>query len=263
MKYTGLSVLALLLSPLVVLAAQEHHVEVHDDFFDPEDITIQAGDTVTWTNMGNMPHNVRADDDSFRCAVGCNGAGDPSVSNWSVSLTFDEPGHIPYFCEAHGAPGIGMTGSVTVEPADEPPGFAINFGLTGTWFNPETSGQGVILDVIPDRDPPQVSAYWFTYALEPGGPQAQRWYYNEGHFEEGSDSVELTVYEAIGGAFDDPAPVELESIGVMHMEFEDCRHALLTYSLDFGDEQGGSVSGEIPIRRLSPDVMCEILAEED
>ena len=85
--------------------------------FQPSNLTIAVGDTVTWTNSGGV-HSVRADDDSFRCANGCDGQGgngDPSTG-WSFTLTFNDPGEIAYFCEMHGAPGgIGMSGSITVE----------------------------------------------------------------------------------------------------------------------------------------------------
>ena len=69
-------------------------------------------------------HNVRADNDSFRCANGCDGEGgngSPSSSGWSFTRTFNSPATIPYYCEIHGAPGgFGMTGTITVENASVP-----------------------------------------------------------------------------------------------------------------------------------------------
>ena len=120
--------LSIALSAIAILpsaaAAANHSVTVDDSFFSPADLTIQPGDSVTWTNVGNLPHNVRADDGSFRCANGCDGQGgdgDPSSAGWSFMLTFDDPGEIPYFCEAHGAPGgIGMAGTITVEGSTDP-----------------------------------------------------------------------------------------------------------------------------------------------
>ena len=41
--------------------------------FDPLSLNIQVGDRVTWTNRGGS-HNVKADNNSFRCAQGCDGA---------------------------------------------------------------------------------------------------------------------------------------------------------------------------------------------
>jgi plastocyanin len=88
--------------------------------FSPQTITITAGDTVTFVNKGGF-HNVVADDNSFRCARGCdgqpNGNGNPSNSNWVASVTFNSPGTIGYFCEVHGMPGAGMFGTIAVQPA--------------------------------------------------------------------------------------------------------------------------------------------------
>ena len=52
-------------------AATEYQVFLGggSDTFRPNDITIQVGDTVTFHNYGGL-HNVRANDNSFRCAVG-------------------------------------------------------------------------------------------------------------------------------------------------------------------------------------------------
>lgn len=86
--------------------------------FTPQTATINAGDTVTFINRGGM-HNVVADDGSFRCALGCdgdghNGNGHASSANWTASVTFDKPGTVGYFCEIHGAPGMGMYGTIIV-----------------------------------------------------------------------------------------------------------------------------------------------------
>lgn len=85
--------------------------------FSPSQVTIDAGDRVTWTNLGGF-HNVRADDDRFRCANGCDGAGgngDPSSAAWSASVDFFDPERVPYHCEIHGGVGgAGMSGAVTV-----------------------------------------------------------------------------------------------------------------------------------------------------
>src|SRR5262249_28350154 len=36
--------------------------------FAPAQLTINAGDSVTFSNLGGAQHNVHADDNSFRCA---------------------------------------------------------------------------------------------------------------------------------------------------------------------------------------------------
>jgi len=98
--------------------AAEHTVFAQPNAtFEPSELTITPGDMVTWTNAGGF-HNVRADDDAFRCADGCDGDkgnGNPSTDPWSFSLIFTEAGMIPYYCEIHGAPnGVGMSGTVEV-----------------------------------------------------------------------------------------------------------------------------------------------------
>lgn len=113
-----LSSLILLLTIVAVSAgAEDHLVLVENNFFDPANLVIEQGDTVTWTNNSGGRHNVHADDNSFRCAESCSGPGsNPSSNVWTVTLQFDDPGLIRYYCDLHGAPGgIGMAGSIEVE----------------------------------------------------------------------------------------------------------------------------------------------------
>lgn len=59
--------------------------------FDPQKITIAAGETVTWTNDDNFTHTVRVD-----------GREDHQVDRGdSFSITFDEPGTYHYVCTLH------------------------------------------------------------------------------------------------------------------------------------------------------------------
>jgi plastocyanin len=86
--------------------------------FNPQTLTIQPGDTVSFSNLGGF-HNVVADDGSFRCARGCdgdgnNGNGNASSAIWRASVTFPRAGKFGYFCEPHGGPGAGMFGTIIV-----------------------------------------------------------------------------------------------------------------------------------------------------
>lgn len=87
--------------------------------FVPQVLNIAAGDTVTFTNGGGF-HNVVSDPGAvtaFRCADGCDGSGGngaPASTLWSAVVTFPDPGTIGYFCEIHGAPGVGMFGTINV-----------------------------------------------------------------------------------------------------------------------------------------------------
>jgi plastocyanin len=96
--------------------------------FAPATVTIHVGDTVRWTNEGGT-HNVRADDNSFKCSDSCsNGSNSPSGNAWSFTRTFNSAGTVAYYCELHGGPGgFGMSGTVVVQPAATQPGaFAFN-----------------------------------------------------------------------------------------------------------------------------------------
>lgn len=93
--------------------------------FVPQFLTIQAGDSVTFLNLGGY-HNVVADDGAFRCAHGCDddgvgGSGTPSSDLWFSTITLQAPGQVGYFCEPHGSPGEGMYGSITVLAAPVAP----------------------------------------------------------------------------------------------------------------------------------------------
>jgi plastocyanin len=81
--------------------------------FDPATVSINQGDTVTWTNVGgcggNCLHDVAFDDGSFRQPP------IPADNAWTVSRTFGAPGTFRYYCSIHGhSGGIGMSGRVVV-----------------------------------------------------------------------------------------------------------------------------------------------------
>ena len=92
---------------------------VADFQFTPARLVVKVGDVVTWRNTGGF-HNVTADDDSFRCSEGCDGAGgdgQPSAVLWSFNRVFTQAGEVPYHCMVHGGSGgRGMSGVVVVEP---------------------------------------------------------------------------------------------------------------------------------------------------
>jgi len=104
------SVLAVALASIAAAAgAVTHDVTVGPgNTFSPAQLTIQAGDTVRWTNAGGI-HNVVADGGAF-------GSGAPSGNSWVYDFTFPSAGSFPYYCGVHGAPGgAGMSGVVTVQ----------------------------------------------------------------------------------------------------------------------------------------------------
>ncbi len=80
-------------------------MQVADFAFSPADLTIAAGDAVTWTNAADQEHTVTADDGAFDS--GRIPAGD------AYANVFETPGTFPYHCTIHPQ----MTGTITVGAA--------------------------------------------------------------------------------------------------------------------------------------------------
>lgn len=213
------------------LAAADHEVLVQDFGYQPSQLTIQAGDTVTWRNTSGS-HNVVADGGAFS-------SGGVASGNWTFSHTFDEAGEFPYFCSAHGAAGgVGMSGRITVEAGA--PEFAIQYGLSGGWFNPATPGQGFFVDVSPEIN--LIFVAWFTWNVDGG---ANDWLTAQGSYE-GNRAV-IPLIRTTGGRFNDSAPVQNTIVGEAEFIFESCNAGVLHFQLDDTEQQG-----TIPLSRLLP-----------
>lgn len=128
---TLFTTLALLATPGV--AATNHTIVVGGGaglVYTPSALTVQAGDSVTFTNKpadgGGGFHNVDSYGDSvttFRCSNDCADNSGPSSNAWSQTLTFGTPGTVKYHCDQHGgitgtgaaATCAGMCGTITVQ----------------------------------------------------------------------------------------------------------------------------------------------------
>jgi plastocyanin len=100
--------------PALSSAAQTFDVSTEDFFFSPADLTINAGDTVRWTNPTGTPHTTTS---GAGCAHNTTGVvwDSGTLSNGGTfSFTFDQPGTYPYFCSIH-CISFGMKGTITVK----------------------------------------------------------------------------------------------------------------------------------------------------
>ncbi len=110
--------------------------------------------------------------------------------------------------------------------------------LSGAWFGTDRSGEGFLIEVIPDG---RAVVYWFTYM--PDGSGRQAWMMGVGDIELASGQADpgqpvarIDVEEMVrptGGEFGpgfDPAAIEREAWGRVR--------------LDFFDEDGGEVAWE-------------------
>jgi plastocyanin len=90
------------------VAPKEVRISIGDNVFAPKSVSVPKGSVVTWTQDGQRPHTVTADDAAFHSGLMRNGG--------TFSQTFNEPGVYLYFCELHGGPGgAGMAAEIKVE----------------------------------------------------------------------------------------------------------------------------------------------------
>ena len=127
-------------------------------------------------------------------------------------------------------------------------------GLTGSWYEAVTSGQGFEVEIYPDQSPgmgfAQIS--WFTYDTAAGGADHQRWYTISGPVMSGQDRASLTIYQNTGGNFNALPITMAQAVGSATLSFESCFSGQLSYS--FTDGTGRT--GNIPLTRLTPNVTC-------
>jgi plastocyanin len=83
-------------------------VDIPDISFEPAELTVKAGTTVTWTNSDDLTHTVTKDG----VAPGPEfDSGDLEPGD-EFEQTFDEPGEINYICTIHAAQ---QRGTIIVE----------------------------------------------------------------------------------------------------------------------------------------------------
>ena len=83
-------------------------VGLQDIAFDPQEVTVKKGGTVTWTNNESVPHDVTKEDGpgpDFSSGDGNMQEGD------TFKQKFSAPGEVSYICTVH----PNMTGTVTVK----------------------------------------------------------------------------------------------------------------------------------------------------
>jgi plastocyanin len=116
-------------------AQTTHTVNLGLSSFNPPTLTIEQGDTVTWNNSGANIHNVNGTTASYPGNPEGFTSGTAAPGPWTFSFTFETPGVYDYHCDVHGAPGVGMRGRITVEPATSDSPLLISEYVEGTSFN--------------------------------------------------------------------------------------------------------------------------------
>lgn len=96
-------------------AAVTHDVTVGNNFFSPNDLTIEVGDTVRWTNNSGRTHDVTADDGSFASVTS---------NSFVYERTFSTIEEVLYHCSVHSSPGqdrnVFQNGRINIIAASDP-----------------------------------------------------------------------------------------------------------------------------------------------
>jgi hypothetical protein len=121
-------------------------------------------------------------------------------------------------------------------------------GITGVWYNPITSGQGFLLDFLPDSR--TLFAPWFTFAdqLPYQDQSALRWYSLFGVPELGAKRVSLDILRNAGGSFAGGPETTSIVVGRAQLSFHDCDHATLSYQF-YPPIESGRI-GSMPWQRI-------------
>jgi len=251
LKISSVPLAALWLAAFPVLAtAATHDVSVVDNRFTPNDITINVGDTVRWTNAaGGAMHDVTEDNRRWNSIT---------ASSFTFSHTFNSVEEVLYYCTVHSSPGQDrnsrMNGRVVVVEAAEDP-FLINSAISDAWFFPDTAGQGFFIIVWEESK--SIFLSWFTYdTVRPPedvsailGEPGHRWLTALGPYE--GDTALLNVFLSSGMVFDSAEPpvdtVQMEGASI-EIVWSDCKAGILNYDIPTLE-----LSGEIPIERITED----------
>ncbi|MFC1719757.1 PKD domain-containing protein [Pseudomonadota bacterium] len=170
----------------VSVQAVTHQVTIGDNFFSPNNLTINVGDTVHWSYSGGMLHDATADDGSWSS---------PTSSNINYSRTFNSVGEVLYHCSVHSLPGrninTNMNGRINVIQANANQAPTANFSFSCTDLDCDFT------DLSTDSDGTVASWSW---NFDDGGASSSR---NPAHSyaAAGTYAVSLTATDD-GGAQD-------------------------------------------------------------
>jgi len=121
-------------------------------------------------------------------------------------------------------------------------GVIIDSGFTGAWFDPNQSGHGLFLEVLPGD---QLLAWWFTF--DPAGKH-QAWFGGVGPIA-GTDAT-VVAASTTGGRWIpnfDPSKIVNSLWGTLKFTFSDCNHG----RVDFDSGVSGYASGHMDLTRLT------------
>ena len=107
-----------------------------------------------------------------------------------------------------------------------PSGFDIDYTTSGSWFDTNRSGEGYIIEMLPNNS---VLMMWFTYLPNQA---EQAWLIGTGTYKNNRiilENVQITSGGVFGPAFD-PAAVQRQVWGDISFEFDGCDSGVINYN---------------------------------
>jgi plastocyanin len=83
---------------------KQNRIEIKDFAFNPQTITVKAGEKITWTNRDEEPHTVVSVEKQFKKSTALD-------TDQEFTITASAPGTYTYFCSVHPK----MTGTIVVQ----------------------------------------------------------------------------------------------------------------------------------------------------
>lgn len=152
-------------------------------------------------------------------------------------------------------PGDGSPNRLLFIPNTPPTNLPLRPGFSGIWYNTNTSGQGMMIEIDAQRS--FAFAGWYTYDVNgqpgPDAQRQQRWYSATSNYSPTDTARAMTVYRNTGGQFDNPPMTTGVPIGTATLSFQSCTTGKFDYQIN---ADGENRSGSIPLTRLGADAYC-------
>ena len=144
----------------------------------------------------------------------------------------------------------------------------LNVFVEGAWNNPDTPGQGLLIDIMPTvaGGNPLLFLAWFSFDHLPTiqkaasdsngtmsvGDSTQRWLTAFGTYVSGSSKVNLSFENTFGGGFNTsiPMPTQDSTYGAGTLTVNDCNDLTLEFDLP-----SGPGSGNVELKRSAVDAV--------
>ena len=200
--------------------------------------TFQGGCAEPGDSVDDTPAEASA---SYGCQIGRDTCAQPGTDPVDNFMDYSEDRCTDNFTPLQNAR---MRASiVTYRPGLRTTAFSIGPGITGNWFNPNESGHGFSIEVLPGN---QMLAQWYVYSPQ-GGPV---WIVATGAINGAMATLQGYRKVGVGGRFPpnfEPGQVQDQLWGTITFAFSDCNSG----RVDWQSVVAGFASGSMPIVRLT------------